>query len=58
MLRILAENSLFTVEYSIRSAQSAVYTLLNLDRKPPSVYKGTHNLRVLLDAFAALHATG
>lgn len=53
----LPDDVVFTVEYSIRSAQTAVYSLLNLDCKPPSVYKGTHNLRVLLDAFTALHAT-
>ena len=49
------DDVVFTVEYSIRSAQTAVYTLLQLDRKPPSVYKGNHNPRVLLDAFLTLH---
>jgi len=51
----LPEDVVFTVEYSIRSAQTAVYSLLNLNRKPPAVYKGTHDPRVLLNAFLALH---
>jgi oleate hydratase len=45
----------FTVEYSIRSAQLAVYGLLNLQMKPPGVYKGRFDPRVLLKAFRALH---
>ena len=49
------DNVVFTVEYSIRSAQIAVYSLLGLDRKPPPVYKGQHDPHVLLEAFRALH---
>ena len=49
------DDVVFTVEYSIRAAQSAVYDLLDIDRKPPAVYKGTHDFRVLLKAFLALH---
>jgi oleate hydratase len=45
----------FTVEYSIRSAQTAVYSLLRLSRTPPPVYKGHYDPRVLLKAFLALH---
>jgi oleate hydratase len=48
----------FTVEYSIRSAQTAVYSLLGLERKPPAVYKGQYNPLVLLEAFLALHEIG
>ena len=51
----LPEDVVFTVEYSIRSAQTAVYSLLDMNQKPPSVYKGSHNPRVLLNAFLALH---
>ena len=46
---------MFTVEYSIRSAQMAVYSLLGLDRKPAPTYKGQHDPHVLLEAFRALH---
>ena len=49
------DDVVFTVEYSIRSAQMAVYSLLDLDRKPPPVYKGQHDPHVLLAAFRALH---
>lgn len=51
----LPDDVVFTVEYSIRSAQTAVYSLLGLNRTPPSVYKGHYNPRVLLKAFLALH---
>jgi oleate hydratase len=51
----LPEDVVFTVEYSIRSAQTAVYSLLGLERTPPPVYKGQDNLRVLLEAFQMLH---
>ena len=49
------DDVVFTVEYSVRSAASAVYSLLDLKRKPPSVYKGQFNPRVLGKAFKALH---
>jgi oleate hydratase len=51
----LAEDVVFTVEYSIRSAQAAVYALLDLKRAPPAVYKGAFDPRVLYRAFMALH---
>jgi oleate hydratase len=46
----------FTVEYSIRSAQVAAYALLGIKREPPAVYKGAFDPRVLYKAFRALHA--
>jgi oleate hydratase len=49
------DDVVFTVEYSVRSAQLAVYGLLNLQLKPPDVYKGKFDPRVLLKAFRALH---
>jgi oleate hydratase len=51
----LPDDVVFTVEYSIRSAQTAVYSLLGLDRTPPPVYKGQYNPGILLEAFRALH---
>jgi oleate hydratase len=54
----LSDDVVFTVEYSIRSAQMAVYSLLGLEREPPPVYKGQFNPRVLLEAFVALHEIG
>jgi len=45
----------FTVEYSIRSAQVAVNALLGLRREPPAVYQGKFDPRVLFKAFGALH---
>jgi oleate hydratase len=51
----LPDDVVFTVEYSIRSAQTAVYALLGLNRKPPAVYQGKFDPRVLFRAFMALH---
>ena len=51
----LPDDVVFTVEYSIRSAQIAVYSLLKLNREPPAVYKGKFDPRVLFRAFLALH---
>ncbi len=45
----------FTVEYSIRSAQTAVNGLLGLHKLPPPVYHGEYDPRMLLKAFRALH---
>ncbi|MFW9078441.1 oleate hydratase [Pseudomonas sp. P2757] len=54
----LPNDVVFTVEYSIRTAQCAVSSLLKLKRKPPRVYKGTTDPRVLFKAFKALHDMG
>ena len=51
----LPDDVVFTVEYSIRSAQIAAYSLLKLNREPPAVYKGQFDPRVLFRAFLALH---
>ena len=49
------DDVVFTVEYSIRSAQIAAYALLGLNRKPPPVYRGKFDPRALFKAFKALH---
>ena len=51
----LPEDVVFTVEYSIRSAQAAVQGLLGLHGEAPAVYQGKLDPRVLLKAFRALH---
>ena len=51
----LPDDVVFTVEYSIRSAQTAVYALLGLDLAPPPVYQGQFDPRVLYKAYRALH---
>jgi len=51
----LPNDVVFTVEYSIRSAQAAVYRLLGIARTPPAVYQGKFDPRVLLKAFETLH---
>jgi oleate hydratase len=51
----LPDDVVFTVEYSVRSAQTAVYELLGLKREIPAVYQGKFDPRVLFKAFMALH---
>jgi oleate hydratase len=51
----LPDGVVFTVEYSIRSAQTAVQAMLGLKRGPPPIYKGEFDPRVLFKAFRALH---
>lgn len=51
----LSDDVVFTVEYSIRSAQTAVYKLLGLNRLPPPVYQGKLNPLILMEALATLH---
>ncbi len=51
----LPDDVVFTVEYSVRSAQTAVYDLLQLNRQPPPIYKGQFDPRVIYKAFRALH---
>ena len=50
----LSDDVVFTVEYSVRSAQNAVYALLGLNRSAPDVYKGQHDPRVVYNAFSTL----
>lgn len=43
----LPNDVVFTVEYSVRSAQTAVYALLGLELAAPEVYKGQHAPRIV-----------
>lgn len=51
----IPDDVVFTVEYSVRSAQTAVFGLLDLDRKVSPFYKGQYDPRVLFDALKMLH---
>lgn len=51
----LPEDTVFTVEYSVRTARVAVAGLLGLDRPVPPVYHGHRDPRVLLRAVRALN---
>lgn len=50
----LPEEVIFTMEYSVRSAFEAVSTLLKLENKPPSVYKGHSKPSVLAEVLKIL----
>ena len=47
-------DTVFTTEYSIRTAMEAVYTLLNVDRGVPEVWGSVYDIRDLLRATVAL----
>ncbi|MBS2537802.1 oleate hydratase [Catenulispora sp. NF23] len=49
------DDVVFTVEYSVRTAQTAVAALLKLDTGPKPVYKGQHDPKVLVEALQTLH---
>ena len=43
-------DTIFTTEYSVRTAMEAVYTLLDVDRGVPEVWGSCYDVRALLDA--------
>ncbi len=47
-------DTVFTTEYSIRTAMEAVYTLLDVDRGVPEVWGSVYDIRDLLKAAVAL----
>ena len=50
----IADDVVFTVEYSVRSAQIAVFALLDLDKKVSQIYKGQHDPSVLFNSVKAM----
>ena len=46
-----SRDTVFTTEYSIRTAMEAVYTLIDVDRAVPEVYGSVFDIRELLKAF-------
>ncbi len=49
------DDVVFTVEYSVRTAWTAVAQLLKLDKQPPAVHKGHHDPHVLAQALHTMH---
>jgi oleate hydratase len=50
----LPRDCVFTVEYSVRSAQTAVFGLLGVEREVSPIYRGDQNVQVLRAALEAL----
>lgn len=48
-------DTVFTTEYSVRTAMEAVYTLLNVDRGVPEVFASSYDIRVLLKSIYYLN---
>jgi oleate hydratase len=44
----MPDDIVFTLDYSVRSAQTAVYKLLKINKLPTPIYKGHHNLWIVL----------
>lgn len=49
----ITDDVVFTVDYSARSAQTAVYKFLGLDKEVTPIYKGQHDIRVLFNSAMA-----
>lgn len=43
-------DTVFTTEYSVRTAMEAVYQLLDIDRGVPEVYASAYDIRAILNA--------
>lgn len=52
----LPDDVVFTMEYSVRAAQRAVYYLMGLDKELTPVSKHQYSPKVLLDSFFKLHS--
>ena len=50
----IPEDVVFTVEYSVRGAQMAVFKLMGLKKSPNANYKGEFNVRVLTASMKTL----
>lgn len=50
----LPDDVVFTVEYSVRSAQTAVYSLLKLDNKVTPLYKAQYDVGVLFSSLTTM----
>jgi oleate hydratase len=50
----IPDEVVFTVEYSVRSAQTAVYSLLEVDKEVTPLYKAQHDLGILLNSLKTL----
>lgn len=51
----IPDDVVFTVEYSVRSALTAVYSLLDIKKEIPPVFKGQHDPTVLFNALKTMH---
>ncbi|MBE7728720.1 oleate hydratase [Komagataeibacter sp. FXV3] len=47
-------DTVFTTEYSVRTAMEAVYTLLDIDRAVPEVFGSVYDVRMLVQAAAEM----
>jgi oleate hydratase len=46
----IEDDVVFTMDYSVRGAQIAVYKFLNLNKRLTPIYKGQHDIRVLINS--------
>lgn len=52
----IEDDCVFTVEYSVRSAIMAVYTLLGLEKNPPEIYPSQYDIRVVANTVKSMNS--
>ena len=50
----IPDDVVFTMDYSVRGAQTAVYKFLNLNKKVTPIYKGQYDARVLINSAVSM----
>jgi oleate hydratase len=50
----IPDDVVFTMDYSVRGAQTAVYKFLNLNKKVTPIYKGQYDVRVLFNSVMSM----
>jgi oleate hydratase len=50
----ILDDVVFTVEYSVRAAQTAVYSLLGVDKQVSRLYKGQYDIAVEFNTLKTL----
>lgn len=50
----IPRDTVFTVEYSVRAAQMAVHAFMGTKEGPRDVYRGEHDVKVLVDGLRML----
>jgi oleate hydratase len=50
----IPKDTVFTVEYSVRAAQMAVFELMGVGREPKGIYMGEHSVKGLVEALRML----
>jgi oleate hydratase len=50
----IPDDVVFTLEYSVRAAQTAVYKFLHLDKEPPQVFESHRDFKALFESLKTI----